>query len=636
MVRERHSRSPSTPRVLSEPRNRFRGIRICSSLLCSALVVLGTAVHAKTWEVACATGECQGLVGRAVEDAASGDTIVVLPGVYLESIDLGDKRLVIESAGGPDSTTLALTPGVEASVIYSIRMTEGLVLRGFTVRGGRGTINTDGTPMGGGLYLGPPDRHRWIQQVTIDDCVFEENQVAPDGYPPWFSSGGGLAIESVDEVVLNDCVFRGNFNRDGTHDVYLSPSHVHITNCEFVATRDGEQVRVEGGEECQVVDCSFWGKATVSLGSSLLISTQRTILTHNRFIDLAGPLVTKVSIVDEALGETLSRLFVNRNTFYVAPGDWGRTGTLWGQFDVGDVTVESNTFVGVGLSLGFDPLVTEGHPTTIEKNIIVNGTIGVGNGSGGRIACTVWWPAQDLRLLGPFEVVNQVVGDPMFCDAEALDFRVNPDGVCGPEHSPGDCGVIGAESADCAQTPILVTLDATCGTGGTEVSWIASGDADLLETRIYRSESSRFDEAELVASVPPDQGRFLDASTAAGAVRWYWVGVVDTGGAEHLAGPVDSLCEVEPGAILRLESRNPSVDGIFHFRVALTFPRNPNRTTLSVHDVTGREVARQSLVPAGSGGAVTLDLSDQPGGVYYVTVSGDGTILGATEIVVLH
>lgn len=572
-------------------------------------------------------------MGQAVKDAASGDTIVVLPGVYLESIDVEDKELVIQSTGGPDSTTLALPSGMEASVLFSREMKRGLTLPGFTLRDGRGTLSPTGTNQkGGAVYLGPPDPGSF-EYVTIEECVFENNRVAPGQLPPWYTVGGALAIDYADEVILRDCTFRENYEIGGSNDVYLeAPERVKILGSEFVARGDGNQVIVSGGDECEISGCLFWGMAHADYSASLQLSSLETRIIRNRFIDLAGPVVNRVEVDDESLGAPLYKLVVDHNIFYVVPGEWDGRGLLFGQFDNAEVNIESNTFVGVGVAM----TLHDGPSLTVHRNLFVRGALGIGSYAPGTVSCTVWWPERIVVGGAGIEFLNEVVGDPMFCDEGAFDFRVDPDGVCGPEHSPGECGVIGAESADCAETPIVVTLDVTCGSGGTEVSWSTSGEAGLLEARIYRSRSTCFEEAELVEHAAPEHGSFLDDAPAGSEVCWYWIVVVDQSGKEHLAGPVNSICETRSETALRLESRNPSDDGIFRFRVALGSSELGRTIALRVHDVTGREVARHPFGPGDAGGTVTLDLSDQANGIYYVALSMNGVILDGEEVVVLR
>ena len=81
----------------------------------------------------------------------TGDTLLVLPGTYAETVSVGSKGLQIVSTDGANSTVIDAGGGGSAVSFVGTEGTQA-VLDGFTVRGGTGTLDSLGYTAGGGIY----------------------------------------------------------------------------------------------------------------------------------------------------------------------------------------------------------------------------------------------------------------------------------------------------------------------------------------------------------------------------------------------------------------------------------------------------------------------------------------------------
>lgn len=85
-----------------------------------------------------------GTIQAAVDAAATGDTILVRPGAYLENVRIISKGVTLKSTDGPE-TTIIDGSGLSSTLYYS-GYYENNVLDGFTVTNGY-------AGNGGGIYI---------------------------------------------------------------------------------------------------------------------------------------------------------------------------------------------------------------------------------------------------------------------------------------------------------------------------------------------------------------------------------------------------------------------------------------------------------------------------------------------------
>lgn len=163
-------------------------------------------------------------IQEAIDAAASGDEVLVLPGLYFDfgTIDLSSsapgpaKALVIRGRDGAGATVIdgsALFVPIFRSVQGE---TAATVLEGFTARGAQ--IGTSPGNVGAGMYLSG-------SSPTVRGCVFEDNAA--------YSGGGVYASES--DSRFEGCVFRGNSASWQGGGLYLNRGHVVLAGCSLEA-----------------------------------------------------------------------------------------------------------------------------------------------------------------------------------------------------------------------------------------------------------------------------------------------------------------------------------------------------------------------------------------------------------------
>ena len=170
-------------------------------------------------------------IQAAIDAAADGDTVLVAPGTYLESIRFWGKAITVESSGGPDVTTI---DAQSLDVVVRFEDGEGRdsIIRGFTITGGE-SLSTDPTRRGGGvLAVGadPTIEGNIITANCSDDgghgvllinssSRVEANEITAnngDCVPAHDKSGGGIQASGGNpEVVDNDITSNEAYNGGG-------------------------------------------------------------------------------------------------------------------------------------------------------------------------------------------------------------------------------------------------------------------------------------------------------------------------------------------------------------------------------------------------------------------------------------
>jgi len=94
----------------------------------------------------------QPTIQAAIDVANNGDTILVAPGTYQETINFRGKAITVASTDGPDVTVI---DGSRADSVVTVATGEGRasVLGGFTIQNGRSGFDTPGFGNGGGIRI---------------------------------------------------------------------------------------------------------------------------------------------------------------------------------------------------------------------------------------------------------------------------------------------------------------------------------------------------------------------------------------------------------------------------------------------------------------------------------------------------
>ena len=177
-----------------------------------------TTATCGTWLV---PRDCQS-IQDAIEEASSGDEIVVAAGVWKEQIDLLKKTLLIRSEVGAEETVI--DAGQQGTVVTCVGG-EGTVVEGFTIRGGEAIL-------GGGIYV-------LHSSPTFRLCMIDFNTA---------EQGGGVYARSGNPV-FDQCVFSFNNATDGD-GIWAKHARPELTAGKFA----GQSIGWESGEMVTVRD----------------------------------------------------------------------------------------------------------------------------------------------------------------------------------------------------------------------------------------------------------------------------------------------------------------------------------------------------------------------------------------------
>jgi hypothetical protein len=379
-------------------------------------------------------------IQKAVQAAASGDTIWVAPGVYRGPIEIRKSKLVLFSDGGPDTTIL---DGGDTTRVVLVEGVNGGAIVGFGIRHGKANA-------GGGIRCVRDTtyeirdctlRENWesgisvweSQGVSVGNCKIEKNKGSGvrfqsslgvlfggtfkdnEGY-----EGAGLTlVDSRLVVPLRGVLFEGNHATGSTGGAFNASdsSEGVIANCTFRRNRSdvaGGGAGVMQGSSINVSQCLFESNQAPTAGAIQVDHSQlnvgNSVFDRNSAKSVAGA----VGILSRQTAN-VNPVFAN-NTFY------------------------QNSVVGDGATCFFIDVSPE-----VRKNIFVVTTdqrAVSGLQTSPRYDCNLIWDPSG-GTVGALPSANTWVGDPLFCDAEHGDFKLR-------DLSPAlraPCGPIGALSA---------------------------------------------------------------------------------------------------------------------------------------------------------------------------------------------
>jgi hypothetical protein len=208
-------------------------------------------------------------VQAAIDQASPGDTIVLGPGTYRETIDFQGKAITITSSDGPETTVLDGSDFVDTSVV-TLRNGEGAgsVLEQVTVTGGTGTF-TGATRKGGGIFMS-------FASPVVRDCIITANSAPIGG--GIFLQGGAPSFTGC-QITENEAGIEGGLGGGG---LMASGGSAKMVRCSFVNndTHNGQggAIYFFGGNH-QAINSLFRGNNAFVGGA--ISSTQAIMLIAN-------------------------------------------------------------------------------------------------------------------------------------------------------------------------------------------------------------------------------------------------------------------------------------------------------------------------------------------------------------------
>ncbi len=433
-------------------------------LLCSPLVPLQAQ---STWYVdAAATAPGNGSLATpfasiqyAIEQSTtvSGDTLLVAPGTYAESLRFFGKSIVLKGVGGAAVTILQSGTNPHAAIRWIDGEGAGTRLEGFRVQG---ALNNVGA--GGGLHC--------IGAVAeVRDCVFA-NCGAHSG------PGGGALVEGSSNIDFERVVFGGCFSWHSGGGIEISNSQARVIECVLQGCSAG--IGFGGGAGggirghavvLEIEGSQFLGNISDSaagLGlSQSSVHISRSRIAANicdgsgggiRLIDSAATIsdcwiASNVGAIGGGFG-----LFSNQRTTTLV-----RTTTFWKNRN-GGPGVNSAAVVGATLD---------------RCTLARNATYFFADGAAARDCslsnCIVWdnLPATDAltsctvrysNVEGGASGVGNIAADPLFIDIAADDLRLLPGSPCINSGDPASFPDPDGSRADMGAFPWIPEIEAYC------------------------------------------------------------------------------------------------------------------------------------------------------------------------------
>ncbi|MBM3328563.1 MAG: T9SS type A sorting domain-containing protein [Calditrichaeota bacterium] len=278
-------------------------------------------------------------IQTAIDSSAHGDTVLIAPGIYIETINYSGRNITVASrhlltADDRDILeTIIQRPANSNRSLVVVRSGEsqGTQLVGLTLRGAR-------TDYGGGIYVA-----EWselaIRSVRITDCrasrsggglyvTRNSNCIASD---LWVTdcqattSGGGVCFFDTSFVYLEDCQLRGNTAQFGGGLAFFNYNGIHPGSARILrATIENNTASVSGGgvyltsyqfrDSVHFEDCRIAGNSAQRGGGLYLTQSRLTVVLND--CEVAGNEASNVggAICISDL-ESLASLIIRRSIF---------------------------------------------------------------------------------------------------------------------------------------------------------------------------------------------------------------------------------------------------------------------------------------------------------------------------------
>lgn len=237
---------------------------------------------AQAADLAVGPGQAFATISSAVAAASSGDRVLVDPGVYLEDITFGGKRLELLSTGGPGSTFLG---GTTNTLSFVNGEAAGTRVVGFTVSGGSNSALrvTNASVSVEDCVLTSAAGQRVVEQ-TGGDLALTAGRVE-GGRATYCVQVLGGRLTATDQVFSNNRGYQGGavFQSNGT---VIFDAATFTDNRATYTYGSGGAV-YSGGGSAVVIDSTFstnsayYGGAVAAAGNAALVLRDSTLFGNS-------------------------------------------------------------------------------------------------------------------------------------------------------------------------------------------------------------------------------------------------------------------------------------------------------------------------------------------------------------------
>lgn len=344
-------------------------------------------------------------IQEAINVAASGDTILVAPGIYHEfgTVNLLSKNLTIAgSPATPADTIIDMVNWGEHVMQITGGQNATTVIEGFTLKNGW-SVSAFPNDRGAGLYCDN-------SSPIIRNCIITANQA---------TNGGGF-YTNLGVPQFFDCQFIGNSAVNGGA-AYLNATTTNFTDCTFVNNSVGNvggairQATVAG----VYTRCEFTGNSAVNGGAMDMaggatagMTYRDCVFTSNNASGVGG--AVQLATPTNTIINWINCVFFDN----AATGNGGAVHVL-GRGDFTNCSLSGNTTGGGG---GGGAIYTMGGAVTNARNCIAWGNTPNGfNGSTTATYCNV-----QNAMAG----TGNISLNPMFVDAANGDLHIMEGSPC--------------------------------------------------------------------------------------------------------------------------------------------------------------------------------------------------------------
>jgi len=403
-------------------------------------------------------------IQAAIALAASGDTILVAPGTWHESIDDLGKRLVIEGTGGSAVTTIDAGGAATAVTIHAGGT--GSSLHGFTITGGAGqaVLTTGGgTLFGGGGVLAQPG-----SQLVLSECVIAGNSMV-SALP---TAGGGVLVNGA-TVSLADCTLSGNAAARGAAVCSTSITDVvTLSGCTVSGNTAGPQVfdaAVDlSGSSGSVLNCVIVDNAGTGLRPGVGPFSACTFAGNSRWglrrESAAGSTLTHCQFLGNGLGGASLAVPIAASTGHsIDHCIFAKADKLHAEANLGQVLIVNCTFDNAHAEAFFG--------SAVARNCIFRNTLAPITGSATPVTITYSDFPNAGAEPGNFDA------DPLWVNPAAQDYHLKINSPCIDAGDPASPLEADGSPADMGAVPFF---HAWVKLGGGVAG--ASGQSDLQGT----------------------------------------------------------------------------------------------------------------------------------------------------------
>ncbi|HXG94930.1 MAG TPA: right-handed parallel beta-helix repeat-containing protein [Blastocatellia bacterium] len=258
-------------------------------------------------------------IQQAINAAVDGDTVVVSPGTYFESINFMGKAITVTSERGPEVTIIDGRNTFGPVVTFKFHESRLSVLNGFTVQKG---VGFNDHLLGGGIYVA-------FSSPTIKHNIISDNQS---------STGAGVGVFSGSPLIQGNAII--NNHGPGVSLVQLSDAQVldntisgnrasEGAGIEVAFVRGKPLIRGNVITNNEVAGFFFGDGTPASSGGGVLIrSTSGVILVQNQITSNKGAFGAGISLSNSYVEGVNNTIADNDATskvsaVYVEPGVTG-------------------------------------------------------------------------------------------------------------------------------------------------------------------------------------------------------------------------------------------------------------------------------------------------------------------------